>query len=165
VLTWGGERQQIRIAGLNRTDSNPIRADKPLQAVHFDIFGACKIPSFTGHSDCVVLIDDCTRYSCVYTVNNKSNILKRFTTSYADTAIIRSKHQLCCFWQDNAWENFSHAAMKWMNDHDIKSESWTPHEPWQNGRAAVQCTLHRKRPFRMGHLFLGFLNCRYPLFN
>jgi hypothetical protein len=59
------------------------------------------------------------------------DILKKF---YADTAIIRSKHPLCCFRRDNAGENFSAAVLKWMTDNGIKSSSSTPHEPWQNAR-------------------------------
>ena len=40
-------------------------------------FGPCKHPSFAGHSYCVVLIDDCTRYTWVYTIKNKSDRLRR----------------------------------------------------------------------------------------
>jgi hypothetical protein len=70
-------------------------------------------------------------------VKNKSDefdVLKKF---YADTAIIRSNHPLCCF-RDNAGENCSAAALKWTTDNCIKSSSSTPHEPWQNVRAEVQ---------------------------
>ena len=91
-----------------------------------------------AHFYCVVLIDDCTRYTCVYTIKNKSDVFDVLKKFYADTAIIRSKHPLCCFRRDNAGENFSAAAVKWMTDNGIQSSLSTPHEPWQNGRAEVQ---------------------------
>ena len=127
-----------KAVSMDQPKSNPTRADQPLQVVHFDIFGPCKNPSFAGHSYCVVLIDDHTRYTWVYTVKNKSDVLDVLKRFYADTSIIRSKHPLCCFHRDNAGENFSAAAVQWMTDNGIKSSSSTPHEPWQNGRAEVQ---------------------------
>jgi hypothetical protein len=71
------------------------------------------------------------------------DVLKKF---YADTAIIRSKHPLCCFRRDNAGENFSAAVQKWMTENGIKSSSSTPHEPWQNSRAEVQIRVLKKKP-------------------
>ena len=127
-----------KAVSMDQPKSNPQRADQPLQVVHFDLFGPCKQPSFAGHSYCVVLIDDCTRYTWVYTVKKKSEVFDVLKKFYADTAIIRSKHPLCCFHRDNAGENFSAEAKKWMTDNGIKSSSSTPHEPWQNGRAEVQ---------------------------
>jgi hypothetical protein len=55
-----------------------------------------------------------------------------------DTAIIRSKHPLCCFRRDNAGENFSAAVQKKMTENGIRSSSSTLHESWQNTRAEVQ---------------------------
>jgi hypothetical protein len=86
----------------------------------------------------VVLVDDHTRYTWVYTVKHKSDVFDVLKKFYADTAIIRSKHPLCCFRRDNAGENFSGEVSKWMLDNGIKSSSSTPHEPWQNARAEVQ---------------------------
>ena len=114
---------------IDQPKSNPTRADRPLQLVHFDIFGPCKHPSFAGHSNCVVLVDDHTRYTWVYTVKNKSDMIDILKKFYADIAIICSKHPLCCFRRDNAGEKFSAAVLKWMTDNGIKSSLSTPHEP------------------------------------
>ena len=127
-----------KATSMDQPKTNPTRADQPLQKVHLDIFGPCKQPSFAGHSYCVVLIDDCTRYTWVYTIKKKSELFDVLKKFFADTAIIRSKHPLCCFHRDNAGENFSAEVKKWMTDNGIKSSSSTPHEPWQNGRAEVQ---------------------------
>jgi hypothetical protein len=55
------------------------------------------------------------------------DLLKSF---YADTAIIRSKHPLCCVGRDNAGENFSAAALKWMtNNGNIIMVSNPCHRP------------------------------------
>ena len=130
--------RQGKAIKIDQPKSNPTRADRPLQIVHFDLFGPCKHSSFAGHKYCVVLVDDHSRYTWVYTVKNKSDVFDVLKKFYADTAIIRSKHPLCCFRRDNAGENFSAAALKWMTDNGIKSSSSTPHEPWQNARAEVQ---------------------------
>ena len=130
--------RQGKATMMDQPKSNSTRADRPLQVVHFDLFGPCKHPSFAGHKYCVVLVDDHSRYTWVYTVKNKSDVFDVLKKFYADTAIIRSKHPLCCFHRDNAGENFSAAALKWMIDNGIKSSSSTPHEPWQNARAEVQ---------------------------
>ena len=109
----------------------------PCKIVHFDLFGPCK-PSFAGHCYCCVFVDDHSRYTWVYTVKNKSEVIDVFKKFYADTAILRSKHPLCCIRRDNAGENMSIALKNWLTDNGIRSESSTPHEPWQNGRAEVQ---------------------------
>ena len=55
-----------KATSMDQPKTNQQRADKPLQVVHFDLFGPIKQTSFAGHSYCVVLIDDCTRYTWVY---------------------------------------------------------------------------------------------------
>ena len=118
--------------------SNSTRADSPMQIIHFDLFGPCKNPSFAGHCYCCVFVDDHSRYTWVYTVKTKSEVIDVFKRFYADTAIIRSKHPLCCIRRDNAGENMSNALKTWLTDNGIRSETSTPFEPWQNGRAEVQ---------------------------
>ena len=71
-------------------------------------------------------------------MKNKSEVIDVFKKFYADTAIIRSKHPLCCIRRDNAGENMSTALKSWLTDKGVRSESSTPFEPWQNGRAEVQ---------------------------
>jgi hypothetical protein len=81
---------------MDQPQSNTKRADRPLQVVHFDLFGPCKHPSFAGHTYCV-LIEDCTLYTWVYTIKNKSDVFDVLKKFNADTATIRCKHPLCCF--------------------------------------------------------------------
>ena len=127
-----------KATNLDQPKSIPDRAEHPLQVVHFDLFGPCKQPSFAGHNYCCVFVDDCTRYTWVYTVKNKSDVFNVFQQFFADTAIIRSKHPLCCIRRDNAGENMSTALKTWLVENGIRSESSTAYEPWQNGRAEVQ---------------------------
>ena len=126
-----------KATNIDQPKSNSTRAERPMQIVHFDLFGPCK-PSFAGHCYCCVFVDDHSRYTWVYTVKNKSEVIDVFKKFYADTAIIRSKHPLCCIRRDNAGENMSTALKSWLTDKGIRSESSTPFEPWQNGRAEVQ---------------------------
>ena len=118
-----------KATSMDQPKSNPQRADQPLQVVHFDLFGPCKQPSFAGHSYCVVLVDDCTRYTWVYTIKRKSEVCDVLKKFYADTAVTCSKHPLCCFHRDNAGESFFAETKEWMTDNSIKSSSLTPHEP------------------------------------
>ncbi len=71
-------------------------------------------------------------------VKNKSEVIDDFKMFYAGTAIIHSKHLLCCIRLDNAGEYMSTVLKIWLTDKVIRSESSTPFEPWQNGRAEVQ---------------------------
>jgi hypothetical protein len=139
---------------LDQPSANPSRAQSPMQIVHFDLFGPCKQSSFAGHSYCCVFVDDHSHYTWVYTVKNKSEVVDVFKKFYADTAIIRSKYPLCCIRRDNAGENMSADLKKWLTDNGIRSESSTPFEPWQNGRAEVQirvlCNLARTNMIASG---------------
>ncbi len=111
--------KQGKATNMDQPKSIEIRADRPMQIVHFDLFGPCKHSSFARHNYCVVLVDDHTRYTWVYMVKNKSDVFDVLKKFYADTAIIRSKHPLCCFRRDNAGENFSAAVQKWMTENGI----------------------------------------------
>ena len=56
----------VRRGGATNIDqlkSNSTRAERPMQIVHFDLFGPCK-PSFAGHCYCCVFVDDHSRYTC-----------------------------------------------------------------------------------------------------
>jgi hypothetical protein len=143
-----------KATNLDQPLPNLTRAEKPMQIVHFDLFGPIKQPSFAGHSYCGVFVDDHSRYTWVYTVKNKSEVFDMFKRFYADTAIVRSKYPLCCVRRDNAGENMSNALKSWLLDNGIRSESSTPHEPWQNGRAEVQirvlCNLARTNMIASG---------------
>ena len=101
-----------------------------------------------------MFVDDHSRYTWVYTVKNKSEVLDIFKKFYADTAIIRSKYPLCCIRRDNAGENMSADLKKWLTDNGIRSESSTPLEHWQNGRAEAQigvlCNLARTNMIASG---------------
>ena len=95
-------RANVRRGKATKVDqpkSNPKPADQPLQVIYSNLFGPYRHSSFAGHSHCFVLIDDCTRYTqaWVYTIKNKSDVFDVLKKFYADTAIIRSKHPLCCF--------------------------------------------------------------------
>ena len=143
-----------KATNLDQPSPNLTRAQSPMQIVHFDLFGPIKQPSFAGHSYCGVFVDDHSRYTWVYTVKNKSDVFDMFQKFYADTAIIRSKYPLCCIRRDNAGENMSNALKNWLTDKGVRSESSTPHEPWQNGRAEVQirvlCNLARTNMIASG---------------
>ncbi len=106
-----------------------------------------------------MFIEDHSRYTWVYKVKSKSEVVDVFKRLYADTAIIRSKHPLCCIRRDNAGENMSNALKTWLTDNGIRSESSTPFEPWQNGRAEVQirilCNIARSNMIASG------LTCKF----
>ena len=67
---------------MDQPKSKATRADRPLQVIHFDLFGPCIHPSFAGHKYCVVLVDDHSRYTWVYTVKN-GFILSRTNPMYS----------------------------------------------------------------------------------
>ena len=52
------------------------------------------------------LFDDDFRYTSVYTIKNKSDVVDVLKKFYGDAAIIRSKHPLYCFHRDNTGKKF-----------------------------------------------------------
>ncbi len=64
-----------KATNLDQPSSNPTRAERPMQIVHFDLFGPFKQSSFAGHSYCGVFVDHFL-YTWVYTVKNKSEASK-----------------------------------------------------------------------------------------
>ena len=67
-----------KATNLDQPLPNPNRAQRPMQIVHFDLFGPCRHSSFAGHSYCAVFVDDHSRYTWVYTVKNKSEVFDIF---------------------------------------------------------------------------------------
>ncbi len=80
-----------------------------------------------------------------FTVKNKSEVIDVFKKFYADTAIIHSKHPLCCILRVNAGETMSTALKSLLADKGIGSESSTPFEPWQqSNRSSNLCIMQHR---------------------
>ena len=56
-------------------------AHSPFDLVHCDIWGPYHVVSYTGHSYFLILVDDCTRFTWVYLLKQKSDaavVIPRF---------------------------------------------------------------------------------------
>jgi hypothetical protein len=53
-----------KATNIDQPKSNSTLGERPMQIVHFDLFGPCK-SSFAGHCYCCVFVDDHSRYTGV----------------------------------------------------------------------------------------------------
>ena len=59
-------------------DKSIIRSRTPLECIHGDLFGPTRTPSLSGFRFMLILVDDFTRFTWVYFVKQKSDVLSRF---------------------------------------------------------------------------------------
>ena len=56
---------------------NIITSKRPLELLHLDLFGPPTFDSLGGNKYCMVIVDDYSRYTCVYFFKKKSEIQQR----------------------------------------------------------------------------------------
>lgn len=59
-------------------DRSLSRCNTPLELIHSDLMGSTRTPSFAGYFSMVIFIDDFTRFTWIYFVKQKSEVLKKF---------------------------------------------------------------------------------------
>ena len=128
----------VRRGKATSMDQPKPNTPRALKLVHFDLFGHANNPrmlDLVTVSFSLTTVLTTTKYTWVYTIKKKSEVFDVLKKFYADTAIICSKNQLCCFHRDTAGENCSAEAKKWRLIMILN-----PHRRlrMQNGRAEVQ---------------------------
>jgi transposase InsO family protein len=51
---------------------------RPLELLHMDLFGPTSFVSIGGNSYCLVIVDDYSRFTWVYFLQDKSNVFETF---------------------------------------------------------------------------------------
>ena len=108
------------------------RATEPLYRVFSDVCGPMRTESLGGSRYVVSFIDDYSRFSVLYFIKLKSEVLncfKRFRAEYGQGGIVRILRS------DNGGEYTSRAFAQFCTDEGIKQEFTVPDTPQQNGVA------------------------------
>ncbi|GKV32108.1 hypothetical protein SLEP1_g40737 [Rubroshorea leprosula] len=111
---------------------NLTRKENKLDLVYSDVCGPLEVESFDGNKYFVTFIDDATRKTWVYLLQNKSQVFKYFQHYHAmverETGL-----KLKCLRTDNGGEYTSKEFRDYCSKHGIRHEKIVPGTPQHNG--------------------------------
>jgi transposase InsO family protein len=108
-----------------------MTTDMPLELLHMDLFGSIAYISIGGSKCCLVIMDDYSRFTCVFFLQEKSQTqetLKGFFIRAQNEFGLRIKK----IRSDNGTEFYSQIE-GFLEDEGIKHELSSPYTPQQNG--------------------------------
>ena len=110
------------------------RANEPFELIYSDVCGPMSESSIGGSRYYVTFIDDFTRYTCVYFLTNKSDVLDKFKDfqSYATNV---SGKGIKVIHTDNGGEYCSTEFESFLKENGIVHQLTVPYNPVQNGVA------------------------------
>ncbi|GKA93888.1 putative ribonuclease H-like domain-containing protein [Tanacetum coccineum] len=107
---------------------------EPLHTLHMDLFGPTSVKSINHASYCLVITDDCTRFSWVFflaTKDETSGILKNFIRQIEN----QLNHRVKIIRSDNGTEFKNRDMLEFCGNKGIKQEYSNARTPQQNGVA------------------------------
>ncbi|GJV62294.1 putative ribonuclease H-like domain-containing protein [Tanacetum coccineum] len=107
---------------------------EPLHTLHMDLFGPTSVKSINHASYCLVITDDCTRFSWVFFLAAKdetSGILKNFIRQIEN----QLNHRVKIIRSDNGTEFKNRDMLEFCGNKGIKQEYSNARTPQQNGVA------------------------------
>ncbi|GKB57709.1 putative ribonuclease H-like domain-containing protein [Tanacetum coccineum] len=107
---------------------------EPLHTLHMDLFGPTSVKSINHASYCLVITDDCTRFSWVFFLASKdetSGILQTFIRQIEN----QLSHRVKIIRSDNGTEFKNRDMLEFYGNKGIKQEYSTARTPQQNGVA------------------------------
>jgi hypothetical protein len=114
-----------------------MTTDRPLELLHMDLFGPIAYISIDGSKYCLVIVDDYSRFTCVFFLQEKSQTqetLKRFLRWAQNEFELRIKK----IRSDNGMEFKNSQIEGFLEEEGIKHEFSSPYTPQQN------CVVERK---------------------
>ncbi|GKB46397.1 putative ribonuclease H-like domain-containing protein, partial [Tanacetum coccineum] len=109
---------------------------KPLHTLHMDLFGPTSVKSINHASYCLVITDDCTRFSWVFFLASKdetSGILQNFIRQIEN----QLNHRVKIIRSDNGTEFKNRDMLEFCGNKGIKQEYSNARTPQQNGKQLV----------------------------
>lgn len=110
------------------------RTTEKLQLVHTDIMGPINPPSVSGKRYVMNIIDDYTRFTKIYLLQNKSEAAKMIE-SYVREVETKYDKKPQVIRSDNGGEYTGHALMEFYRKEGITAQFTVPYSPPQNGVA------------------------------
>jgi transposase InsO family protein len=109
-----------------------MTTDRPLELLHMDLFGPIAYISIGGSKYCLVIVDDYSRFTWVFFLQEKSqtqDTLKGFLRWTQNEFRLRIKK----IRSDNEMEFKNSQIEGFLEEDDIKHEFSSPYTPQQNG--------------------------------
>lgn len=119
------------MVGKPRTDP---RTSEPLQIVHSDLCGPMSKASCAGNKYFVTFIDDFTRYSRVFCIKTKNEVIDMFKVYKAEVENFMEK-KIKCLQSDNGTEYCNNEFNSFLKENGITRRLSAPYTPHQNGIA------------------------------
>lgn len=104
------------------------------QLVHSDLMGPTSSPSYSGLHYMMVVVDDFSRYSWVYFLENNNEALTYFM-QFKMMVEKEFNSILKCLRTNNGGEFLSQEFLRFCEEHGIKRQFTCPNTPQQNGVA------------------------------
>ena len=105
---------------------------RPLELIHSDLWGPSPVLSHLGHKYYVIFIDDFTRYTWLYPLKLKSDVLNIFTNFHQK---VERQFNLKLLNLQSDWGGEFQAISKYVTSCGIHHRLCCPHTPAQNGTA------------------------------
>ena len=111
-----------------------IKTKNVLDLIHSDLCGPMKNTTPNGGRYFLSFIDDYSRFSCVFIIKNKSEVIDKFIeyVNFVENLFNRSVKILR---SDNGGEYVNAKLANYLRSKGIKHETTVPHTPEQNGVA------------------------------
>ena len=118
----------------NFPSGKSIREKAPLEIVHSDLCGPMQTPSLAGNKYVLTFIDDYTRKTWVYFLNQKSEVFKKFR-HFKMLVEKQSGHYIKVLRTDRGGEYISKEFLCFCKENGIQKQFTTRYTPQQNGVA------------------------------
>jgi transposase InsO family protein len=118
--------------GVHHPHKNIMTTDRPLVLLHMDLFGPIAYISIGGSKYCLVIVDDCSRFTWVFFLQEKSQTqetLNRFLRWAQNEFGLRIKKI-----RSNNGTEFKNSQIEgFLEEEGIKHEFSSPYTPQKNG--------------------------------
>ena len=109
-----------------------VRSQKVLEVVHSDVCGPMPVNSVGGNKYFVTFTDECTRYTAIYFMSTKNEVLKYFKEFHREAELVTGE-KLKCIRSDNGTEYVNGEFDRYLKEHGIRRQLTAPFSPQQNG--------------------------------
>ena len=114
--------------------ASATRAAEVMTTIHSDVCGPINVESLGKSKYFVTFIDDMSRYTHVYFLKHKSEVLEKFK-EFVNLTTNETGNQVKILRTDNGGEYCSHEFAEYMKEKGILHQTTTPMNPEQNGIA------------------------------
>ena len=109
------------------------RSNQPFETIHSDVCGPMHVKSFGNSQYFVTFIDDYSRYTQVYFLKSKDEVLEKFKEFVSYVSTLGKKVKVLR--SDNGGEYCSKAFDDYLKKNGILHQTTVPYNPEQNGIA------------------------------